>query len=181
MDYIESRSFKSKGPKWDRVTRLQRARWNDILWRCLNPKHAAYADYGGRGIKVCARWADFEAFREDVGDPPWPKATLDRIDNNGHYEPGNVRWVSQREQARNRRPRKDGRWVEHEGRKISVEEAAKIVGASRTTIYKRLLRGEDPLAPKDGRRYQNTERWRRAMKEWGEKRRGVPQGDWKDL
>lgn len=78
--------------------------WAAIKQRCLNAKNDAFADYGGRGITICKRWADdFAAFVADVGQPPSPRLTLDRVNNDGNYEPGNVRWATYKEQANNRR------------------------------------------------------------------------------
>lgn len=77
--------------------------WSDLVGRCTRPSHKRYADYGGRGIQVCARWRSFAAFLADVGERP-PGLTLDRIDNDGNYEPGNVRWTTRSVQNRNRRP-----------------------------------------------------------------------------
>lgn len=76
--------------------------WLQIRNKCNNPKTHDYKYYGGRGIKVCARWDRFVAFLEDVGFRPSLDLTLDRIDVNGDYEPGNVRWATRKTQARNR-------------------------------------------------------------------------------
>jgi hypothetical protein len=86
-------------------TRIYRC-WQNMKRRCFNPQHPQYANYGARGIGVCEPWyADVRNFHADVGDPP-PGKSLDRIDNNRGYEPGNVRWATAIEQARNQRPRK---------------------------------------------------------------------------
>lgn len=79
--------------------------WQGLIQRCTNPNARAWANYGGRGIRVCDAWLkSFEAFLADVGTRPDSSLTLDRIDNDGHYEPGNVRWATKLEQTRNRRP-----------------------------------------------------------------------------
>jgi hypothetical protein len=77
--------------------------WHNMKGRCNNPKDAAYKYYGGRGIKVCERWnSSFENFVEDMGERP-KGLTLDRIDNNGNYEPSNCRWTTMATQVANRR------------------------------------------------------------------------------
>lgn len=75
-----------------------------MIQRCQNSNFVDFHNYGGRGIRVCDRWRNsFEAFYADVGPKPAPNLTLDRINNNGHYEPGNVRWATRSEQMFNTR------------------------------------------------------------------------------
>lgn len=77
--------------------------WRQIKQRCLNPKNARYADYGGRGITVCKRWSDsFSAFVSDMGEAP-RGMSIDRVDNDRGYEPGNCRWATYSEQNSNYR------------------------------------------------------------------------------
>ena len=80
-----------RGPKVSKLYDCHR----NMVQRCTNPNKERFPIYGGRGIKVCDRWLNsFEDFAKDVGEPPSPKHSLDRIDSDGNYEPGNVRWAS---------------------------------------------------------------------------------------
>lgn len=83
--------------------------WDNMLQRCRNPNHPQHKDYGGRGIAVCDRWQGpdgFVNFAADMGDKPSPSLTLDRMNNDGNYEPDNCRWATYKQQANNRRPKK---------------------------------------------------------------------------
>lgn len=77
--------------------------WISMRQRCNNPKNRRYADYGGRGIRICERWNSFANFLNDMGLPPSPAYSLDRIDNSKGYFPGNCQWATPKEQANNTR------------------------------------------------------------------------------
>lgn len=114
-----------------------RSTWRSMIKRCENPSDRAWAYYGGRGIKVAAEWRSFEAFLAYVGERP-VGLSLDRIDNDGNYEPGNVRWATKHEQMMNRR---NAVYVEIEGFRYRVYELAKLSGHRPDTIKERAERG----------------------------------------
>lgn len=111
--------------------------WDGMIKRCSNPKHTYYPRYGGRGIKVCDRWKVFQNFFQDMGVRPEGK-TLDRIDNDGDYEPINCRWATQSEQVRNSSSAGE---ITHDGKTLSVIEWAELIGINPATIHQRLRLG----------------------------------------
>jgi hypothetical protein len=80
--------------------------WCAMRQRCLNPNNDSYEDYGGRGISICEEWDEYANFLKDMGRRPSPNLTLERIDNDGNYEPGNCKWATYEEQNHNKRKQK---------------------------------------------------------------------------
>ena len=112
--------------------------WHSMTQRCLNSRHQAFASYGGRGISVCRRWMNsFEAFLQDMGEQP-NGLQLDRINNDGNYEPENCRWVTRSEQQRNTRA---NRLISYNGTTKCLSEWAEHTGIHIATITGRLRTG----------------------------------------
>jgi hypothetical protein len=110
--------------------------------RCSNPKHISYKNYGGRGIRVCKEWEDFKTFARDMG--PKPKGTsIERINNDGNYEPGNCRWATMVEQLSNRRPGSLGtpRLITYRDETLCISDWARKVGITPKRLIRRLNRG----------------------------------------
>jgi len=109
--------------------------WAAMLYRCQDPNNGYY---GGRGIAVCDRWREsFENFYADMGDKP-EGLSLDRIDNDGNYEPGNCRWATRTEQCNNQR---SNRMLVLDGRSQTLAEWSKELGVNVSAIRRRLIRG----------------------------------------
>ena len=108
--------------------------WQGMLNRCRNKNQLNYKNYGGRGISVCARWERFENFFEDMGEPP-EGMSIDRIDNDGDYEPGNCRWATRKQQGRNRR---SNRVIKFRGRERPLIEWAEDLGLEQSSLSERI-------------------------------------------
>lgn len=112
--------------------------WSGMRNRCLNPRHRDYRNYGGRGITVCAEWDDFSTFLHDMGKRPSQKHTLERLDNDGPYRPGNCVWATRPVQARNKRTT---RWITFHGVTQCLTDWARQQGLDKSTVCHRLARG----------------------------------------
>lgn len=137
------RSLKTKhgGSRRGEITPEYKA-WNNMISRCENRRLREYPQYGGRGIAVCEEWRlSFAAFLAHVGRRPSDVHTLDRIDTNKNYEPGNVRWIPQDAQKRNMRK---NRRIEFQGQSLCLSEWSRITGLHRQTIADRLDAGWTP-------------------------------------
>jgi hypothetical protein len=118
---------------------LTYARWKSMIQRCTDPAASNFKDYGGRGVTVCTRWRQsFDAFRTDMGECPDKSMTLDRIDNQRGYEPGNCRWASKAQQNQNRRSVLQ---LTHAGRTMNATQWADELGISANTLRSRLRIG----------------------------------------
>lgn len=112
--------------------------WQNMIQRCTNENHPQWKWYGARGIKVCDRWrSSYAAFADDMG-PKKSGQSIDRIDNNGNYAPGNCRWVNRFDQARNQRTT---RFVTIEGVQYCAADLANMAGVKTDTIISRVSEG----------------------------------------
>lgn len=112
--------------------------WRSMRRRCNQPTHHRWGNYGGRGIKICERWSSFKNFLADMGERP-DGTTLDRFPNNdGNYEPGNVRWATAIDQSNNRRT---NRFLTFQGKTMTIVQWAKNLGMSRQGLGTRLQNG----------------------------------------
>ena len=124
--------------------------WAAMKTRCYNSNSINYKDYGGRGITVCQEWIDdFAKFLVDVGHAPEGKRiALERIDNRGNYEPGNVRWATPKEQQNNKR---STIWCEVRGERLTLRQISDKYGIDYTTLRGRYYagghRGDDLIRP----------------------------------
>lgn len=110
--------------------------WGGVKQRCLNPKHAAYHRYGGRGITICDRWKDsFDNFLQDMGGSYKSKLTLERVDNNKGYCPENCRWATMKEQANNTNTNKH---ITYNGETLTITQAAEKYGLSYSLLVTRI-------------------------------------------
>lgn len=150
--------------------------WAAFRVRCNNPKVPNYANYGGRGISVCERWNDFDLFLADMGPRP-DGYTLERINNNGNYEPSNCRWASRQDQNNNRR---SNRIVEFRGERMALGRAVQLSGSKATyaSVKSRLRRGwvleealaTPPLAAEELRRRLSFGAKKANMRRYGHQR-----------
>lgn len=118
--------------------------WRSMISRCFIKSNSAYAHYQKHGITVCDRWRfgeagknAFECFLEDAGERPGREFSIDRINNNGNYEPGNVRWATRRQQANNRRTNE---FFEYLGETMTFAEVVRRTGLEKEFLRHRLLR-----------------------------------------
>ncbi len=121
--------------------------WQGMRRRCRNPNAKQWSDYGGRGISICERWNEFRHFIADMG-PRKPGYTIERINNNGNYEPTNCRWASRKEQLRNRRVTL---YVTIDGVRHLAKDLADLSGLKVDTIMERAQSGlpyQELISPK---------------------------------
>jgi len=130
--------FSYNGPNYGKLYYT----WCAMRSRCNNPNTKSYPRYGGAGITVCERWDKFENFAKDMGEPPTPEHSIDRIDSAGNYEPDNCRWIHISKQQSNRRCNVV---FEYDGKKQTLTDHCRDHDLPYHTIKARILRGWDPV------------------------------------
>lgn len=140
-------------------------RWRHMMDRCYNPRNPAYPNYGGRGITVCADWHDVATFISQLPDGYFDGAELDRIDNDGDYRPGNVRWATRTENANNRR---SIRLLTFRGETLSMRDWSRRLGIEERLIHSRICKlgwsvdralTEPPVEARDALAKARQARW----------------------
>lgn len=143
--------------------------WQNMITRCENPRDHHYKNYGARGISVCSLWRhDFWSFINDMGPRP-DGCSLDRLNNDGDYEPNNCRWALPSEQARNKQ---SARYVEIDGKRVHVAELSAQTGIDPKTLYSRNKKGwpiDNLLNPEP--QWNNSESVKKAVQAHTEKKR----------
>ena len=129
------RRIKHGQSRRNKHTQLYR-RWITIKQRCYDKSHMSYKNYGGRGVRMCEKWRDdFEAFAAYIGDPPEKGATIDRLDVDKNYEPGNIKWATRKEQANNRR---NNNVLSFNGIEMTVTQWAEELNILPVTLFSRI-------------------------------------------
>lgn len=121
---------------------LEHQIWRSMKKRCKCPTNKDYPKYGARGIAVCERWESFDNFMADMGPRPSPSHSVERIDNDGNYEPSNCKWGTKIEQSRNRctswTPEQDAKLAEGLAAGLKYEDMAPLIGRSKEGISRRV-------------------------------------------
>jgi hypothetical protein len=129
------------------------AAWRNMLYRCYDHGDGNFQNYGGRGITVCTRWFLFDHFLSDMGFPPYSGMSLDRIDNDGNYEPSNCRWATSFEQNRNTRRNV---YFLVDGNSLTLAELARESGVRADVLHRRLRRGIGLVIAKNNSRVKKN-------------------------
>lgn len=116
--------------------------WCEARGRCRNVKHKHFRHYGGRGILFSEKWDRFEDFLRDLGERPSQRHSLDRIDVNGNYEPGNCRWATAAEQQNNKRC---NRFFEYAGQLLTVTQLSRLTGIPQSNLHRWLVKQGRPI------------------------------------
>lgn len=130
--------FMTHGYTRNRKTSSTYKTWAGMKQRCLNPKSQSYEYYGGRGIKICDKWLEYENFLSDMGERPIDKHVIDRINNNGNYEPGNCRWATN-EISLNNTSRNSN--ITFKNKTLTLTQWSRKIKIPVSTIQNRLKRG----------------------------------------